>query len=269
MCNSRFVIRRAWRAAGWWLCSILACASAFGPAPARANCLISADPAIRELQTLVDQDAKRALKQVQARLDLLEHAARPDAQQLAALYAVQAQAYSILELDADAKRAASKGLQLATLAADPVRVDLLSSYAENSYDAAEIDSALASIDAAQASQVRGSLADTCLMITRGLMLYRQDRIDLAIVSLTQAYHASTTPEFAAPRVMSAAVLSTVMRSTGDFPQALALNQEVIDWDTQHGATLSLSVNRFLRGKIFNLMGKSEARSEERRVGKEC
>jgi diguanylate cyclase (GGDEF)-like protein len=46
-----------------------------------------------------------------------------------------------------------------------------------------------------------------------------------------------------------------MRSMGDFTQALALNQEVIDWDTEHGATLSLSVDRFLRGKIFNLMGK--------------
>jgi diguanylate cyclase (GGDEF)-like protein len=262
MCNLRFVVRRAWRAAGRWLCSILACAWAFGPSSALATCLISTEPTIRELQMLVDQDAKRALKQVQARLDLLQHAAQPDAHQLAALYAVQAQAYSILELDEDAKRAASKGLQLATLASDPVRLDLLSSYAENAYDAAGIDSALNSIEAAQASQVRGSLADTCLMITRGLLQYRQDRIDPAIASLTQAYHASTSPEFAAPRVMSAAVLSTVMRSTGDFPQALALNQEVIDWDTQHDATLSLSVNRFLRGKIFNLMGKSEAAIDE-------
>jgi hypothetical protein len=41
-------------------------------------------------------------------------------------------------------------------------------------------------------------------------------------------------------------------------QALALNQEVVDWDTRQGATLSLSVNRFLRGKILNLMGQFAA-----------
>ena len=58
--------------------------------------------------------------------------------------------------------------------------------------------------------------------------------------------------------MSAAVLSTVMRSTGDYPQALALNQEVIDWDSRRGATLSLSVDRFLRGKILSLMGQYPA-----------
>jgi hypothetical protein len=87
-----------------------------------------------------------------------------------------------------------------------------------------------------------------------MLEYRQDRTDLAIGSLTQAYRASTAPEFAAPRIVSASVLSAVMRSTGDYAQALALNQEVVDWDTQQGATLSLSVNRFRGGKILNLMG---------------
>jgi diguanylate cyclase (GGDEF)-like protein len=94
-----------------------------------------------------------------------------------------------------------------------------------------------------------------LLITRGVLQRRQDRTDLAIGSLTQAYHASTTREFAKARINSAAELSTVMRGMGDYAQALALNQEVIDWDTEHGATLSLSVDRFLRGKILNLMGK--------------
>jgi diguanylate cyclase (GGDEF)-like protein len=44
-----------------------------------------------------------------------------------------------------------------------------------------------------------------------------------------------------------------MRSMGDYTQALTLNQEVIDWYQQRNATLSLSVNRFLRGKILVLM----------------
>jgi diguanylate cyclase (GGDEF)-like protein len=262
MCNSGFLRRRASRAAGWWLCALLLSAWAAAPPPALATCLVSADPAIRELQTLVDKDATRALKQVQARLAPLERASPPDAKRLAALYAVQAQAYSILELDDEAKNAASKGLKLAPLAGDPVRLDLLSAYAENAYDSADIDSALKSIEAAQAAQVRGSLADTCLLITRGLLQNRQGRPELAIAALTQAYYASTQPEYASARIMSAAVLSTVMRSAGDFTQALTLNQEVIDWDTRQDATLSLSVTRFLRGKIFNLMGQYPAAIEE-------
>jgi diguanylate cyclase (GGDEF)-like protein len=258
MCNSKLAGRRASGTIGWWLCTVLAFAWAIRPSPAFASCLISADPTIRALQMLVDQDATRALKQVQSLLGPLERAPLADGKKLAPLYAVQAQAYTILELDDEAKIAAGKGLKYATLASDPVRVDLLSAYAENVYDAAGMESALRSVETAQASQVRGSLADTCLLITRGLLQNRQDRPDLAISSLTQAYHAGTAPQFAAARIGAAGILSTVMRSAGDYTQALALNQEVIDWDTQQHATLSLSVDRFLRGKILNLMGRYAA-----------
>jgi diguanylate cyclase (GGDEF)-like protein len=262
MCNSRFVRQRAFSAAAWWLCSVLLFAWTLSSSPARATCLISADPAIHELQTLVEMDAARALKRLQIELAPLEHAPQPDAKRLASLYAVQAQAYSILELDSQARQAALKGLQLATLAGDPVHLDLLSAQAENIYDPAEIDAALKSIEAARTSQVRGSIADTCLLITRGLLQYREDRPDLAIGTLTQAYRASTAPEYARARIASAGVLSTVMRSAGDFTQALALNQEVIDWDTQQGATLSLSVNRFLRGRILILARRYPSAIEE-------
>ena len=51
-------------------------------------------------------------------------------------------------------------------------------------------------------------------------------------------------------MLAAAALSSVMRGMGDFTQALELNQEVIDWQRSKGATLSLSVSRFLRGNIF-------------------
>jgi len=262
MFNPRFAGRHACRAAGWWLCSILACAWALFAQPAAAACFLSADPLIRDLQTLVDTDAARALKQVRTQLDALERAPRPDAARLASFYAVQAQAYSILELDTDARAAASKGLAFATRADDPVRLNLLSTYAENIYDAAGLDAAVKSIDGARTALAAGSLADTCLLVTRGLLQYRQDRTDLAISSLTQAYHAGTSPEFAAPRTLAAAVLSTVMRSTGDYTQALALNQEVIDGDERRRATLSLSVDRFLRGKILNLMGRYPSAIEE-------
>jgi diguanylate cyclase (GGDEF)-like protein len=261
MCNSGF-LRRASRAAGWCAGFVLPAAWAIAPAPALATCLVSPDPAVRALQTLVDQDAAKALKQVQAQLEPLERSATPDAQLLAALYAVQASAYSILELDDEARSSASKGLQFATSANDPVRLDLLSTFAENAYDQAGIESALKSIEAAQAKQVPGSIADTCLLITRGLLQNRQDRSDLAIATLTQAYRASTSRDYAAPRIIAAAVLSTVMRSAGDFTQALTLNQEVIDWDAQQGATLSLSVSRFLRGKILILMGQYASAIDE-------
>src|ERR1700692_408179 len=99
MCKSSYSGRCASRGGGWGLCAMLAIAWAMGPAPSFATCLVSKDPAIRELQTLVDKDAARALKQVTARLQSLKLAPRPDVQLLASLYAVQAQAYSILELD--------------------------------------------------------------------------------------------------------------------------------------------------------------------------
>jgi diguanylate cyclase (GGDEF)-like protein len=255
MFNPKFAGRHTCRAAGWGLCSVLfAWAILPSPASASSSCLISADPTIREMQDLVDTDAARTLKQVRTQLDALERAPQADAQRLASLYAVQARAYTILELDGEARNAASRGLKLAPLAGDPVHLDLLSAYAVNVYDAAGLDAAIHSIEGARAGLAAGSLADTCMLITLGELQYTQDRQDLAVASLTQAYRASTAPEFAAPRMAAATVLSTVMRGMGDYPQALALNQEVIDWDARRGATLSLSVDRFLRGKILNLMG---------------
>ncbi len=254
--------RRFRKAPGWWLCSILGLAWALGCAPARASCVAAPDPASRALQALIDKDAARALQQAQMQAQALMLAPHPNPHRLASLYAVQAQAYSILELDEKAKSAAADGLKLATQSNDPVHLDLLSAYAENVYDADGMASAIKSIEAARSPQIPGSLADTCLLITRGLLQYRQDRADLAISSLTQAYHASAAAAFAAPRILAASVLSSVMRSTGDYTQALALNQEVIDWHTLQGATLGLSVDRFLRGKILSLMGEYATAIEE-------
>jgi hypothetical protein len=212
-CN--FAGRRASGTAGWWLPAVLALGWSVASSPLPAACLQSEDTAIRDLQTMVDKDAARALQLVNTRLRDLEHAQKPDAQLQASLYAVQAQAYSILELGDEAKIAAAAGLKFAARATDPVHLDLLSAYAENVYDPAGIDAAIKSIDGARAAQRPASLADTCLLITRGLLQYRQDRSDLAIASLTQAYRASTAREFAAPRIIAAAVLSTVMGSTGE------------------------------------------------------
>ena len=170
----------------------------------------------------------------------------------------EAEAYGILELAAEARQAASQGLQLVTDIRDPVHLELLSAYSEKVYDKAGISSAIAAIDVARSAQPQGSLADTCLLITRGLLEHRQDRPDLAIVSLTQAYHASASPTLTEPHILSAAVLSVLMRNTGDYAHALVLNQEVIDWDTSHHATTRLSVSRFMRGQILRLSGAYES-----------
>jgi diguanylate cyclase (GGDEF)-like protein len=234
---------------------MLFAASALTALPAAAACLPSSDPGIRELQTLVNRDAKQALAQVQTMLDFDTKLPHPNAQRLASLYGVEAQAYSILELGSQARESVAKGLKFATGDTDPVRLDLLATLAENVYDQAQISAADKMIEAAHALQDRGSLADTCLLIGRGLLQYRQGRDDLAIGSLTQAYHAGTGPDFSEPRILAAGTLSQVLRGMGDYPQALALNQEAIDWDTKQDAALQLSVDRFLRGKILTLMGK--------------
>ena len=229
---------------------------------AQAACLPSADPVIRPLQDLVNQDAKAALAQVKAMLGVETAAVHPDAQRLASLYDVEAQAYSILELEADARESVTQGLRYATGAQDPVRLDLLATLAENVYDQTDIDAADALIETAHKLQKKGSLADTCLLIERGLLQSRENREDLAIASLTQAYHDSSSSGFADARILAATNLSTVLRGMGDYAQALTLNQEAIDWDSKQKAPLSLSVDRFLRGRILLLMGKYEEAIEQ-------
>ncbi len=237
-------------------------AAAWLPFAAGASCLENPDPELHRLQELVSEDGTKALRQARSQLDVLQHGPlrdlRGNASRRAALFAIQAQAYGILELDGKAREAAAKGLALATGEHDPVHLELLSAYAENVYDKAGIASAIEAVEAARMLQPRGSTADTCLLMTRGLLEHRQDRADLAIVTLTQAYRASIAPAVTEPHIMSADYLSLVMRSMGDYSEALALNQEKIDWDASHAATMSLSVSRFMRGQILKLMGSYDA-----------
>jgi diguanylate cyclase (GGDEF)-like protein len=230
-------------------------------APAGAACLANPDPQIRPLQTLVEKDATRALEQVRSRLQNLGEAATGtgrDAATVAALYAVQAQAYTLLELSAEATTAAAEGLKLATDVHDVVHLELVLALAENAYDATAISGALDAIETARTAQRPGSTADNCLLITRGLLENREDRADLAVGTLTQAYRATASPPGNEPHILSAANLSIVMRAMGDYAQALDLNQEEIAWDAAHGATLNLSVARFMRGRILRLMGNQAA-----------
>lgn len=234
----------------WWGTLLAAGLIARGEA---IPCLSSPDPLVRPLQEQLTNDPAAIIKQAQSAIEPLQRAPQTGSSRLAALYAVEAQGYSLLELDSQARTVASAGLALAKDVHDPVHLDLLSAYAENVYDQAGIASAVHSIERARAAQTAGSLADTCLLITLGRLQYRQDRSDLATASLTQAYRASMAPERARQRVLAAHALSPVMRAMGDYTQALALNQEVIDWHASHRESLSLSVARFRRGIILSAM----------------
>jgi diguanylate cyclase (GGDEF)-like protein len=186
------------------------------------------------------------------------------ASRIAALYAVQAEAYNILELDANARSTAEKGLALLPNERDPVHLELLMAYASSVSDSAGIAAALQTIEAARAAQPPGSQADTCLLINRGLLEHRLGREDLAIVTLAQAYRASGGGEttLQETHIMAADMLSIVMRSMGDYTEALALNQEKIDWDTVHGAAMALSVSRFMRGQVLKAMGNYDGAIDE-------
>ncbi|MGA2341680.1 MAG: diguanylate cyclase [Steroidobacteraceae bacterium] len=246
----------------WWWPSLLL-AAAWLPGAASATCLADSDPEIHRLQDLIGQDATEALNQAKSALESaqrdslsdLSHSPLRAATRIAALYAVEAEAYDILELDAQARSAAEKGLALVPSERDPVHLELLFGYTGAVYDNAGIAAAIQTIETTRASQSRGSPADTCLLISRGLLEHRQGREDLAIVTLTQAYRNSGGGTAATEaHIMSADYLSLVMRSMGDYSQALALNQEKIDWDSAHGAAMSLSVSRFMRGQILKQTG---------------
>jgi len=221
-----------------------------GLAHADAGCIVSSDAEARQLQLLTRQDAAKVVTLAQAKIDELKRSAP---ERSAAFYSVLADAYSTLELDREARRTASIGLVLAPRNDDPVHLALLSTYSENIYDSAGLAAAVADIESAQRAVESGSVADVCLTITLGGLQHRQDRDDLAVVSLTRAYRASLSPEMTQQRVLAAATLANVVSGLGDLPQALALNQEVIDWDMENEAWLDLSVTRFLRGQIYQRM----------------
>jgi diguanylate cyclase (GGDEF)-like protein len=246
----------------WWWPRLLLTV-AFFPVFASASCLPDADAGVVRLQQLIAKDATKAVREAQGALDALQREstggsssdALHAASRIAALYAVQAEAYAVLELDAKARSTAEKGLALVPSEHDPVHLELLMAYTSAVYDSAGIAAAIQTLEAARATQPSGSQADNCLLINRGLLEHRLGREDLAIVTLTQAYRASSGSEpMSETHIMAADTLSTVMRSMGDYSQALALNQEKLDWDTEHGASMSLSVSRFMRGQILKLMG---------------
>jgi diguanylate cyclase (GGDEF)-like protein len=217
---------------------------------AQAACFQSAEPTIKRLQTLAARDATATLPQVQTQLDAAKQS-RAEPAHVAALLAVQAQSYTVLELDGDARASALAGMKLVPDPNNLIHLELLSIHAENVYDRSGIDAAIHSIEAARSRQAPDSIAESCLRITLGLLQFRQDRADLAVRNLMHAYESGTAAGRLEQRMLAAAALASVMRDMGDYAQALALNAEVIEWNTAQNATLSLSVSRFMRGTILS------------------
>jgi diguanylate cyclase (GGDEF)-like protein len=249
---------------------VLVLASMSGIAHAQVSCFLSADPVIKKLQLMATRDATAALPLVQAEIDAARKSPLPelDTNRMASLYAVQAQSYQVLELDGDARKSAQVGLLLVPDANNPIHVELLSAYSENVYDHAGIGSAIKDIEAARSRLTPDSAAEACLRITLGTLQYRQDRADLAIVNLMHAYQNGVAQDRIEQRMIAASALSKVMRDMGDYTQALALNAEVIEWNTAQNASLSLSVNRFLRGSILKELREYQAASKEFMKGRD-
>ncbi|MDE2305932.1 MAG: GGDEF domain-containing protein [Gammaproteobacteria bacterium] len=264
----RIVGRLARRVPARGIAAVLATLLTLAAGQVRADCVGSADPELRALQAASAADAARTVADVNARLAALGAAATPDPQRIAGLDAVLAQSYSRLELDAEARAAARRGLLLAPNPTDPVHVDLLSAYSENVYDAPRIEAQLAAVKGARARQAAGSLNEACLRITEGILEFRLDRADRAIIPLTRAYRSAAAPRGSEARMLAADALTAVMRGLGDYREALTLNDEVIAWDRAHRATLALSVSKYVRGTILKLMrqyGAAIAAFEESRA----
>src|SRR5512146_2424249 len=118
------------------------------PIAARADCFPVSDRSYAALDPQVNKNATRALAGLEERFHALQRAggSAVDARQLAVLYAVQADAYSILELDHEARAAALKGLALVSGPTDPLRLELLSTSALNIYTQDGIRDAIATIE---------------------------------------------------------------------------------------------------------------------------
>ena len=232
---------------------VLALSGFFGSAYGQATCFVSADPSIQRLQLMVAKDATAAMPLIQAEIDFARHVAHPDPQRIASLIAVQANAYSILELDGAARAIAQEGLALVPEATHPIHLDLLSTHAENVYDQDGMAAAAKTIEGVRSQLAPDSAVESCMSITLGILQHRQDRADLAIVNLMHAYQTGVRLERPVQRKIAAHALSKVLRDMYDYEQALAMNSESIEWDKTHGSTLSLSVSRYLRGTIHKEM----------------
>jgi diguanylate cyclase (GGDEF)-like protein len=235
----------------------LAVLSAATVRDASALCLPYADPQLQRYEKLMGVDPSSVADGItaelsNAKLKKVERSTNGDVQSLqrAALYSLQAEAFGSLERYAEARDASQSGLALIADVRNPVHINLMHQLATNSYDEKSIPGVIESIEAARRVQPSGSQGEACLLISLGALEHFAGRGQQAGVHLTQAYRQSAGPERKPQRVLAADVLSLVMSDQGDFSQAQALLQEVIDDETEQGAMFDLAVSRFMRGAIL-------------------
>ena len=243
----------------------LSASFAFACDRASAACLPSADREIQQYEQRIGTDPEAVARIVGARLT-----SRTDIDPVrrAALYSVQAEALSALEHYEEVHTAVREGTALLTDPRSPTYVNLLVFLASNTFDEAGIPRVAAEVDAARKVQISNSPAEACLLTALGVLEHQADRVDQASMYLTRAYRMSEGVERTRQRVFAADTLAIVMRDLRDFTQALALNQEVIDWDTHRGAKYNLATSRFMRGAILRDMGKHKEAIAELEASRE-
>ncbi|HEV7432774.1 MAG TPA: GGDEF domain-containing protein, partial [Steroidobacteraceae bacterium] len=215
-----------------------------------AGCIDLPYADLRALAALDLTNASQAVAGSQAQIEVARRNIDTDPLRLAALYAVAAQSNSILELDEPARAAAIKGLALGPPDDGPVHLSLMVSYAETIYDVTGLKHEVQKLTAAAARQPQGSQSEVCLLTTAGWLQHRLDQDDLAVGTLTTAYHESARAALSKQRALAAEALSKVMDGMGDFDQALDLTRETIDWEKAHHAEQMLSGTRYARGEVL-------------------
>jgi diguanylate cyclase (GGDEF)-like protein len=216
---------------------------------AMASCMGYSDPEAARFEQLAGANPAKTVDEIKLAIAKLEDTTANRVRK-AAFYSVLAEAYSALELDTDARASAITGMELLDNEKDPLFINLLFLETGNTYDDDGIKKAIANIEAKIKQQEGGSPANACLLVVLGLLQHQIVRDDLASASLTSAYRMSLAPERARQRMHAAEILSYIVRSLGDYRQALALNQEGIDWYRSHGAIFELATSRFVRGEIL-------------------
>ena len=242
---------------GWAVLLALALCAA-SPTTAWADCFPVSDAAYAKLDPLVDRNARDALTAVAAPLQAIGTGKGAASRELASLYAVQADAYSILELDHEALAAATKGLALVTGPTDPLRLELLSTAALNIYTEDGIRNAIATIETARAAQPPGSRSSLCLEISLGTLERRAGENAVATRTLTQAYRDSEARPRAEAHSEAAIELSSALRGLGDYGDALMLVREKISWDSAQHDSLALSVSYYIEAEILEAMRRFHA-----------
>jgi diguanylate cyclase (GGDEF)-like protein len=220
-----------------------------------ASCLPSDDLTIRAYERRIGTDPASVARELEQRLGSetgIEGLRRAE------LFATLAESLSVMDRHEEVRKATQEGLALVTDKRSPVYVNLLSVWAANTFDEASVPGAIARVEANHKLQPESSPAEACMLIALGQLEHQSARTDRASVYLTRAYRMSVGEERRTQRAMAADTLSLVLRDVGDFSQALALNQEVIDWDLKRDATFSLATTRFIRAAILREMGEHQS-----------